>query len=231
MDPQHRQLQPRSAGQLPLPVIAPHPIQHELQEWPGLKPFSAEQSCYAEPYNRPFNSSIYTQGDLPPQVLQQIAPRDCSLDTSPVIPETDTFGVRHTGLQPQHGVHHPDRDSGIDVSYPELPSEWSHSSNSSTLVPGSFSATSVNHGTLPNEVQDRVHAPSYPNMTHPPRTSSLQSKLWQYPKTEPESDQFSSSYHPPAVRDQIGPSTGSKVKPKPGIIRPEPQGYGQSNGR
>ncbi|KAL8700659.1 MAG: hypothetical protein Q9224_000862 [Gallowayella concinna] len=110
----HRPLQPRNTGQMPLPVIAPHPSQPEHPVWKGMKPFGA----VSDHPDRPIDMAVYTPGDLPPHVLQKIAQRNCSLDTSPVSPEIETFPVHHTALPSQHHpVHHGDRDSGIDLYF------------------------------------------------------------------------------------------------------------------
>ena len=133
-DTQHRSLQPRGTGQLPLPAIAPQPSQRMENAWPGSMPPHIMPAYYKEGQHLPFENSFYPQNDLPPQVCQQVAQRQCSLDTSPVTPETDTFGKSYAPLPSQYRpAHQPDRDSGIDVSYPGLPSHWSHSSTSSTL--------------------------------------------------------------------------------------------------
>ncbi|KAL8735197.1 MAG: hypothetical protein Q9166_001073 [cf. Caloplaca sp. 2 TL-2023] len=57
----HRPLQPRNAGQMPLPVIAPHPTQQEHQVGTGTKPFGTVPAYH----DRPYDTSVYTTNDLP----------------------------------------------------------------------------------------------------------------------------------------------------------------------
>ncbi|KAL8719291.1 MAG: hypothetical protein Q9225_003693 [Loekoesia sp. 1 TL-2023] len=237
VEPHHRQLQPRSAGQMAPPIIAPHSTQHEHQGWtglngPALKPFSMVQPYHDESYSRPFDGPMYTQGDLTPRVPQQIAQRNPSLDTSPVSPEIDIFSTRQTGLQSQqHPVHRPDRDSGIDVSYPGLTSEWPHGSISSTMMPGSFPQTPATRELPPSEAQGRNHMQTYTSMARPPRNSSLQSETWQNPKLEPENHQFWSSNIPPATRSHYNQTEiFAPNQHDSSHIKYEPQGHGQQNG-
>lgn len=218
---------------MPLPVIAPHPIQQEQPVWTGTKPFTLVPPFQDVPQTRPFEGSIYTQGDLPPRVLQQIPQRNCSLDTSPITPETDTFGVRQTGIPSQHHPpRHPDRDSGIDVSYPGLPSEWSHISTSSMRMPAFSHQIPTSHEPPMNEIQRQYYASTTHEMPCPPRGSSMQSVSWQNPKPELEYDQFWSSGLPPDVRSRYGPIKGfHPTMHDLGHIKSETHGYGHLNGR
>ncbi|KAL9003122.1 MAG: hypothetical protein Q9188_003986 [Gyalolechia gomerana] len=222
----HRQLQPRDLSQMPLPSIAPHPTQPEPKGWAGQNTFSLAQPYHDEPYNRSFDGSIYTQGDFPPQMLQQIPQPDCFLDTSPVNPETAEFGVRHAGLSSQHHpVHYPERDTGIDANYPAVPFEWSHNSISSIMRPGSLTQPPLTHELPSSQVHGRSQTHHNPQTAHPPRTSSLQSEPWQNPKPEIGSDQNWSSYLPPAVRSHYGPTRHfSPTKVDSGHVKTEAQG-------
>lgn len=230
VDSHPRQLQP--ASQLPLPSIAPHPIQPEHQGWASWKSFSVAQPYHDESYNRSFDNPIYAQGDLPPRMLQQIARGNYSLDTSPITPETATFGVHHTGLSSQHHpVHHPERDSGIDVNYPGLPSEWSLSSTSSTTMPSSFPQPTSNHELPSSQVQGRTQTHPNPQAGHPPRTSSLQTEHLHDPNSEVGPDQNWSSYLPPAVRSRYGPTKHfSPTKADPNETKFEHRDNEHSNG-
>ncbi|KAL9600333.1 MAG: hypothetical protein Q9219_003283 [cf. Caloplaca sp. 3 TL-2023] len=192
----HRQLQPRTTGQMPMPVIAPQPMQPEHRAWTGLTSFPPALSYHhEEPFNPHFDSLLYTRGGLPPQMPQQFTQRSCSLDTSPITPETDHFGVRHMGIPSQH--YRPDRDSGIDVSHPGLPSEWSHSSTSSAMMSGPFPQPPSLHGLPLGQLQGQSMHP-YSERPHPPRSSSLKSSPW--PNSKPELEQQWSSNLPPATR-------------------------------
>ncbi|KAL8829206.1 MAG: hypothetical protein Q9170_006275 [Blastenia crenularia] len=225
----HRQLQPRSTGQMPPPIIAPHPTQAEYPTWAGMKSFPLMQPYHDRPFNHSFNGSMYSQGDLPPRVLQQITQRKFSLDASPVTPGTDTFGIHHAGLSAQY--HPLDRDSGIDVSYPELPSEWSHSSTLSSMMPGSCPETPLPHELPVSQGQGRSHTHPYSMMGHPPRSSSLQSGHRENFNTGIGSDQFRSSQFPPAVANHHDPASVFKpVKSDNGHIKAEYHGNGQSHG-
>ncbi|KAL8936767.1 MAG: hypothetical protein Q9211_004027 [Gyalolechia sp. 1 TL-2023] len=232
VEDQHRQLQPRNSSQLPLTSIAPHPTQPDHQGWAGWNTISLSQPYPDEPYNRSFNGSVYSQGDLPHQMLQQITQSNCPLDPSPVNFETATFGVRHAGLSSQHHpVHRPGRDSGVDVSYPGLPSEWSHRSTSSTTMLGSFPRPSMTHEPPSSPVQGRIQTQPNPQTSHPPRTSLLQSESWQNSKSEVGSDQNWSSYLPPAVRSRYGPTKHfSPTKFDSGYVKAEPLDNERSNG-
>lgn len=227
LDPQHRQLQPRNVGQMPLPVIAPQPIQHEHQPWPGMSPFALAPPYQDEPQSRPFDVSRYTQRDLPPRMLQQIAQPNSSLDTSPVTPQTDRFAFPHTGMPSQ--PHHPDRDSGIDVSYPGLQSEWSYTTTSSVGMPPPYHQTPTYHESPVSDAQGQTRAYSVPEGAHPTRSSPIQSAPW--PK-EPEHDQFWSSGLPPDVLSRYGPlQSFTPATHDPGHVKLEPRGYGTLRAR
>ncbi|KAL8769750.1 MAG: hypothetical protein Q9209_004366 [Squamulea sp. 1 TL-2023] len=117
LDAHRRPLQPRIAGQIALPDIAPQPTYQDHQMWTTMETFGMMPAYY----DRPYDTSVYTPSNLPPHVLQKIAQRNCSSDVSPVTPETDAFAIHRTGFPPQHHAgHHTDRNSGIDCD-PTIP--------------------------------------------------------------------------------------------------------------
>ena len=182
----HRPLQPRN-GQTPLPVIAPQPTQQDCQTWVGMKPFGM-MPAYPD---RPYDTSTYTSSDLPPHLLQEIAQRNCSLDTSPVTPKIDTFAMNQAGFPPQElPGHHADRDSGVDVSCPGFRSEWSHSSTLSSNTPTTIGQTYPNNELSTSEAQhlDQSHALSEVPFQSPAITSYQRS--WQVPILDAEVKQF-----------------------------------------
>ncbi|KAL8999910.1 MAG: hypothetical protein Q9169_001316 [Polycauliona sp. 2 TL-2023] len=199
----HRPLQPRH-DQLPLPVIAPHPTQQEYQMWTVMKPCDI---MAAYPPDRPYDASMYTSSDLPPQVLHKIAQRNCSLDRSPVTPEIDTFTAQHQALPTQHRLgHHADHDSGIDVSCPEFRSEWSHSSTSSTTMPNTFVQAHPNHELTMSEAQFRDHPQALSEVPFQSPAMASQQDAWQMPKVEPAPEQCWPSQIAKLSRDCYDPN-------------------------
>ncbi|KAL8672208.1 MAG: hypothetical protein Q9168_003310 [Polycauliona sp. 1 TL-2023] len=223
----HRPLQPRN-DQIPLPVIAPLPTQLEHQMWAGMKSFGM-----IAPYpDRPYDSSAYASGDLPPHLLQKIAQRNCSLDTSPVTPEMDTFAVQPQGLPLQyHPGHHADHDSGIDVSGPEFRSEWSHSSTSSTTMPNAFVQTHPNHELSMSEAQHRDHAQALSKISSQPPAIASHRDSWQMPKLEHEPEQCWPSQLSAISRDCYDPNQANPaMKYIPSCDQAAFQSYGHLNG-
>lgn len=208
---QHRQLQPRQIHQ---PVIAPHRIQLEHQEWDSMKvPFTLISPFSDEPKAHPFGGLVYTPGDLPPPVIQHIARPNYSLGTSSVTPETDSFGIGHSGVPSQHAPsHRPDRDIGVNVTYPGLPSEWSHGSASSmgTLAP--FHPIPASNEYSMGDIYGQNNTRGVLNMPHPPRSSALHSEPRRNPKLELEHDQLWSAGLPPDVQSQYGSIEGFMPK-------------------
>ncbi|KAL8698131.1 MAG: hypothetical protein Q9201_006739 [Fulgogasparrea decipioides] len=233
VDAHHRPLQPRSPSQIPLPVIAPHPLQHANQSWAGMDPPALLATYYDESQYPPFEGPFYTQGDLPPPVLQQVAQRNCSLDTSPVPPETDTFGAPHITSSQYHQGRHPDRDSRIDVSYPGVTSEWSHSSTSSTTIPGAISQASLIHEPRPaTEFRGLDYAQACSGAPYHSRPSAAQPHHSQPRALNHESEQNWYSYLPPAVRNCHDPTEAFlSTKKTPVKTQPGPQGNTYLNGR
>ncbi|KAL8689977.1 MAG: hypothetical protein Q9218_004474 [Villophora microphyllina] len=235
MEPQQRPLQPRSGGQMPLPVIAPQPIQSASGIWTGMTQPVLMPIYHDGPSMSPFDGPLYTQGDLPPRMLQQMAQRNCSLDASPITPETDSFGNHAAAVSSQHHrTHHADRDSGIDVTYPGLPSDWSHSSTSSATGPLNHRHVSGSHEQpLAGECQVPDYSRSHPKMPYPPRTDSVPQQMpWQNADPKSEPDQHWSSYLPPAARNRYGPIEGlSNDEHAQASIQYNTSGYGSSNGK
>ncbi|KAL8906694.1 MAG: hypothetical protein Q9207_001880 [Kuettlingeria erythrocarpa] len=229
LDAQHRQLQPRNVSQVSLPAIAPQPVLHEHQAWAGMASFPLMPPYQDEQQPRPFDGSVYTQGDLAPQMLQRVPQRNCSLDTSPVTPQTDRFGIDQIRMSSQpHHPHHPDRDSGIDVSYPGLSSEWSYNSTSSVGVPAPYHQVSISHGSPVSDAHGRNRAYSVAEGVHPRRRASIQSASW---LKEAEHEQFWASGLPPDVRSRYGSTQGFTPAPHdPGQAKFESRGYGNLNG-
>ncbi|KAI4251273.1 MAG: hypothetical protein LQ352_004951 [Teloschistes flavicans] len=208
---QQRLLQPRSRGQMPPPVIASQPTQNASGLWTGIaQPARMPMYRDGSPM-RPaiFEGPLYTRGDLPPRMLQQMARPECSLDASPVTPERDVLGSRAPGVSSQHhGVYPADPDSGIDVSYPGLPSDWSYGSASSATGPlnlhyvaGSHDQPRASEGQAPDPSQPNTTLP-YPVDNCPPPTS------WQHAETNSGASQHWSSHLPPTVPNQYGPIRG-----------------------
>lgn len=223
----HRPLQP-SSGRIPLPVIAPHPTQQEHQMWTGMKSFGM-MPAYRD---RPYDTSVYTPSDLPPHALQEIAHRNCSLDTSPVTPELDTFAVHHPGFPPQHHAgHHVDGDSGIDVSYPEFRSEWSHNSTSSTTMPTTFVQAHPNHELPMSVAQHRDHAYALSEVDFQPPAIASQQNTWRMPKLEHEPDQYWPSQLSNVAQNCYDRNQAiSTMKYTPSGDQAALQGYGHLNG-
>ncbi|KAL8803690.1 MAG: hypothetical protein Q9182_003022 [Xanthomendoza sp. 2 TL-2023] len=195
----HRPLQPRNTGQMPLPVIAPHPTQQEHPVWMGMKPFGTV-SAYPD---RPFDRAVYTPDDLPPHVLQKIAQRNGSLDTSPGSPELEPFPVHQTALPSQHHpVHHGDHDSGIDVSCSEFRPEWSHSSTSSTTMPATFHQAPPNHDLSTSEAHGQECSHLFPEVLYQTPSVASQPQTWQVPKPEYEQHQYWQSHHHPDIQNR-----------------------------
>ncbi|KAL8974818.1 MAG: hypothetical protein Q9197_000962 [Variospora fuerteventurae] len=208
---QHRQLQPR---QIHLPVIAPHRIQLEHQELDSMKvPFTLISPFSNEPKAHPFGGLVYTPGDLPPPVIQHIARPNCSLGTSPVTPETDSFRIGHSGVSSQHAPsHRPDRDIGVNVTYPGLPSEWSQSSASSMGTPAPFHPIPTSNEYSMGDIYGQNNTRGVLNMPHPPRSSALHSEPRRNPKLELEHDQLWSAGLPPDVQSRYGSIEGFMPK-------------------
>ncbi|KAL8872330.1 MAG: hypothetical protein Q9174_002025 [Haloplaca sp. 1 TL-2023] len=160
---------------------------------------------YNEGQHRPSENLSYPANELPPQICRQIAQRQCSLDTSPVTPDTDTFGKSYAPLPSQyHSVHQPDRDSGIDVSCPGLPSDWSHSSTSSTLP---NYQTPVTCEALPKlERQSPPSAHLRPEVPFP--SGYDPADKWTNMGTTPVLDQRWGLDFPPASHTQYDTATG-----------------------
>ncbi|KAL8816195.1 MAG: hypothetical protein Q9223_004755 [Gallowayella weberi] len=226
----HRPLQPRNAGQMPLPVIAPHPTQQEHPVWMGMKPFGPVVSAYPD---RPFDTAVYTPSDLPPHVLQKIAQRNGSLDTSPVSPEIETFPVHQIALPSQHHpVHHGDRDSGIDVSCPEFHPEWSHSSTSSTTMPAEFHQALPNHDLSISGAHARECSNSYPEMPYQNPSVASQPQTWPVTKPEHEQHQYWQSHlHPDVQNGYNSYNALSAAQYASSCDHARPQGYGHLQGR
>ena len=229
LEAHHRPLQPRNAGQIPLPVIAPNPTQQEHQIWTGMKSYGM-MPAYPD---RPYDTSTYTPSDLPPHVLQKIAQRNCSLDTSPVTPKTDTFIVHQTGFSSQHQPgHHADRDSGIDVSCPEFRSEWSHSSTSSTTMPIKFHQTPSNHELSTNQAQHRDPTDALSEAPFQSSAVALQQEPWSISKSEYGSDQYLPSQLSNAVQDCYEPNEAlPTVNYGSSYDQAALQGYGHLHGK
>lgn len=203
------------------------------QVWTGNVQAPMMPAYYEESQHPPFEGSLYSQGDLPPRVLQQTAQRNCSLDTSPMTPETDRFGVHHMGLTSQHHpAHHADHDSGIDVSYPGLPSDLSQNSTSSTTMPVTSHQRPVAHDSLPmSEMQSQAYSQSRAKVPYLPQTNLAHAETWPNMDATPDWDQNWSSYLPPAVRYQYHPIEGSSsTKQAAAPMLPGPHGLGHSNG-
>ncbi|KAL8653210.1 MAG: hypothetical protein Q9226_003941 [Calogaya cf. arnoldii] len=222
----HRLLQPRN-DQMPLPVIAPHPTQQEQQMWPGMKPFGM-----MPPYSdRPYDTSVYTPSDLPPHVLQKIVQRNCPLDTSPETPEIDTFAMHHPRFSTQyHPRHHAARDSGLDVTYPEFRSEWSHSSNSSTTMPTTFVQAQTNqqlsnHEPQHSQHQDPAYAYALFEVPFQPPATAFQQETWRTSKLEHEPSQVSTVSQDCYDPNQAMPT----MKYTSSCDQAAPQGYAHLN--
>ncbi|KAL9036462.1 MAG: hypothetical protein Q9180_004288 [Flavoplaca navasiana] len=182
----HRPLQPRN-GQIPLPVIAPHPTQQEYQRWIGMKSFGM-MPAYPD---RPYDMAGFTSSDLPPHVLQKIAQGNCSLDTSPVTPELDTFAANHAGFPLQQlSRHHADRDSGVDVSCPRIPSEWSHSSTSSTTIPVTFGQAYPSNELPTSQAQHQDHSQALSEVPFQSSAIASRQHSWQVPILDAELEQY-----------------------------------------
>ncbi|KAL8789171.1 MAG: hypothetical protein Q9213_001278 [Squamulea squamosa] len=203
LEAHHRPLQPRNEGQIALPDIAPQPTFQDHQMWTSMNSFDMIPAYH----DRPYDTSVYTPGNLPPHVLQKIAQRNSSLDTSPVTPQIDTFAVHRTGFPPQrHGGYHADCDSGIDVSCPEFRPEWSHSSTSSTAMPITLHQAPPKYELFMSGFQQRddVHGLSEIPFQPPPIES--QHGTWPIPKLDQEPDQYWPSQLPTAAQHYYEPN-------------------------
>ncbi|KAI4204822.1 MAG: hypothetical protein LQ350_000888 [Teloschistes chrysophthalmus] len=211
VEAQQRLLQPRSSGQMPPPVIASQPMQNASELWTGMtQPVRTPMYHDASPM-RPatFEGPMYTRGDLPPRMLQHMAQPGCSLDANPVAPERDSLGNRAIGVLSQHhGAHPSDPNSGIDITYPGLPSEWSHGSVSTATGPLNLDYVAESHETpLPNEGQVPDFSQPYTEMPYP-ADSCPPPTAWQHAETNPGAGQDWSSHLPPNVPDRYGPIGG-----------------------
>ncbi|KAL8639340.1 MAG: hypothetical protein Q9228_003619 [Teloschistes exilis] len=211
VEAQQRLLQPRSRGQMPPPVIASQPMQNASELWTGMaQPVRTPMYHDASPM-RPaiLEGPMYTRGDLPPRMLQQLAQPNCSLAASPIAPQRDMMGNRAMGLSSQHHRAHPsDPDSGIDVTYPLLPSDWSHGSASSTTGPLNLHYAAESHETpLANEGQAPDFSQPYAKMPYP-ADSRPPPTVWQYAETNSGASQDWSSHLPPNFPDRYNPIGG-----------------------
>ncbi|KAL8919792.1 MAG: hypothetical protein Q9172_004821 [Xanthocarpia lactea] len=189
-------------SQIPLPVIAPNPTQQEHQIWTGMKSYGM-----MPPYpDRPYDTSAYTPSDLPPHVLQKIAQRNGSLDTSPVTPKTDTFVAHQTSFSSKHQPgHHADRDSGIDA-----PS---------------------NHDLSINQPQHQDPTDALSEALFQPAAVAPQQEPWPMPNSEYGSDQYLPSQLPNAVQDCYEPNEAlSTVNYGSSYDQAALQGYGHFHG-
>ena len=134
-----------SGIQIPLPNIAPRPSNQEDQAAMQAMGVTMNQRLPAGSYGYSGFSAdgqTYTSSDLPPRMRQHFDRQGNSYDGGLITPKSERSigAVAESPSYPlfQHYQSTGGSDSGIDMTFPGLPSDWSQSSPSGTVVHSTY---------------------------------------------------------------------------------------------
>ena len=134
-----------SGIQVPLPNIAPRPSSQEDHAAMQAMNVMMNQGLPGGPYGFsgfPADGQIYTSSDLPPRMRQPFLRQGSSFDGGLVTPKSER-SAGHFAESPSYPLFHPHQstsgsDSGIDMNFPGLHSDWSQPSPPSTIAHNTY---------------------------------------------------------------------------------------------
>ena len=213
---QYGPLQPGNASQAPLPVIAPRPTHLEDQAWTNIKVADNAHRDAQFVDGQSLTGQPYAQSDLPPRMWQHMAQRNGSLEMGPIATGKDASGKQFAASASlSRPPNLPDRDSGIDLHYPGLSSDWPHNTTPPTPVAAAYRRhSSHNYDQHASEMQSQVYPPLQPHLSYVGQSPSIPQDSWQSFDPTVKNDQHWPTYVPPAAPDRYDQDHGfSKSNP------------------